>query len=106
MGKRAQVTKAQLEDIPETDLTRMKIVGRGLFKDRSLRLPLRAMREAIGKTQVELAELADMRQADLSRLERREDVKLSSLKRYVQGLGGQLELVVVFPTGHRIKLAL
>jgi predicted transcriptional regulator len=79
-------------------------MGRGLLKDRRLRLPLQALRKSLGKTQVEVAASAEMRQADLSRLERRQDIRLSTLKRYIQAMGGTVELVAVFPTGHRIVL--
>jgi predicted transcriptional regulator len=79
-------------------------MGRGLFKDKNLRLPLSAFRKTLGKTQVEVAERAKMRQADLSRLERRADIKLSTLRRYVEALGGEVEVGVVFRTGQRIIL--
>jgi len=79
-----------------------RIVGRGLRKDR--RLPLRALREAIGKTQLELAAEADMSQGDVSRLEQRADLKLSTLRRYVKALGGEVEFVAVFPNGRRINV--
>ena len=45
-----------------------------------------------------------MDQGDVSRLEQREDAKLSTLKRYVRALGGQLEWVVVLKTGHRLRV--
>lgn len=57
---------------------------------------LRAIRELTGKTQVEAAKLLEMTQGELSRLERREDVRLSTLRRLVEGLGGELEVVAHF----------
>jgi hypothetical protein len=59
-------------------------------------LTLRDLREEAGKTQVELAELTEMTQAELSRFERRDDRKLSTLRRYVEALGGELEIAAVF----------
>jgi hypothetical protein len=47
-----------------------------------------------------------MDQGDVSRLEQREDAKLSTLRRYVGALGGRLELVVVLKTGHRLRIDL
>jgi hypothetical protein len=93
-----------LSDIPEIDFAKATVVGRGLMKDK--RIPLRGLRVALGKTQVEIARAAEMSQGDLSRLEHRGDALLSTLLRYVHAVGGELELVAVFPTGHRIKLAL
>jgi predicted transcriptional regulator len=58
----------------------------------ALDLDLRALREAAGKTQTEVAPLVAMTQSELSRLERREDVRLSTLNRYVRALGGRLKV--------------
>ena len=59
----------------------------------ALELDLKAVREAAGKTQTELAPLVEMSQSELSRLERRDDVRLSTLSRYVHALGGRLKIV-------------
>ena len=56
-------------------------------------MTLRELREAAGKTQVEVAELADKTQAQLSRIESRKDHRLSTLRTYVEALGGELEVV-------------
>jgi transcriptional regulator with XRE-family HTH domain len=60
---------------------------------------MRTLREAAGKTQTEIAEVSMIDQADISRLESREnlaDCQVSTLQRYVAALGGQLELVAAF----------
>jgi DNA-binding XRE family transcriptional regulator len=61
-----------------------------------LEMDLRELRQEAGKTQADLAEIAEMTQAELSKLERRDDHLLSTLRRYVGALGGQLEVVAVF----------
>jgi predicted transcriptional regulator len=53
------------------------------------------LRRATGLTQVELAARAEMAQAELSRIERRDDHLLSTLRRYVGALGGELEVVAI-----------
>jgi predicted transcriptional regulator len=58
-----------------------------------IRMTLKELREASGKTQVELAELAETTQAQLSKIESRNDHKLSTLRRYVEALGGELEVI-------------
>lgn len=58
-----------------------------------LTMSLRALREMSGVTQVELAEELEVPQSNLSRFENARDMKLSTLRRYVEALGGQLELV-------------
>ena len=65
----------------------------------------RALRDALGLagiraarrvTQVELAARLDRSQGNVSELERRSDVYLSSLREYVEALGGELEVNAVF----------
>ncbi len=48
-------------------------------------------------TQVQVAKRIGGKQVYVSRFEKRSDVKLSKLYRYVDGLGGDLSLVVTFP---------
>jgi predicted transcriptional regulator len=61
-----------------------------------LELNLRAIRELMGKTQEELAALVDTTQSQVSETERREDHRLSTLRRYIQALGGELEIIANF----------
>ena len=55
-------------------------------------LSLAELRRGLGMTQAELAERVGMSQSDLSKLERRKDVRISSLRTYLAGLGGELRL--------------
>jgi DNA-binding XRE family transcriptional regulator len=71
-------------------------------------LALAKLREESGVTQQEIAASLGISQSSVSqlesRIERHEDVYLSTLGRYVAALGGQLELTAVFPD-RRIRLA-
>lgn len=71
--------------------------------DDVVELNLKAIREALGKTQEELAEELSVAQSQLSRLENRSDYLVSSLRRYVEALGGKLEVTAVFE-GKRVRL--
>lgn len=55
---------------------------------------LRELRARLGATQQQLAERLGVQQAAVSRLERRDDITLASLHRYVEALGGTLEIHV------------
>ncbi len=57
---------------------------------------LREAREMAGKTQSEVAALVEVSQAELSRVEARADHKLSTLRRYIEALGGELEVIARF----------
>ena len=61
-----------------------------------LDMDLRAIRELLGKTQAEVAEASQMAQSEISRLERRRDHHLSTLRRIVKAMGGELEVVATF----------
>ena len=58
---------------------------------------LKDLRQAMQKTQVELAEVLHIGQESVSRLEKRSDMLLSTLRGYVEAMGGKLELVAHFP---------
>lgn len=45
----------------------------------------------------ELAELLNKKQAAISRLERRSDMHISTLRAFVKALGGKLEIIASFP---------
>ena len=56
-------------------------------------MTLRGLRERAGKTQGEMARKVSMTQPQLSRLEARHDHLISTLRRYVRALGGEIEVV-------------
>lgn len=58
-----------------------------------------------GMTQAQLAELLDVSQANISRVEHEDDLYLSTLRGYVEALGGELEVTAKFPDGETIKIA-
>lgn len=62
-------------------------------------LALAELRAVRGLTQTEVAETLGVTQANISRIEHEEDLYLSTLRGYVQGLGGELEVNAVFPEG-------
>jgi DNA-binding XRE family transcriptional regulator len=68
-------------------------------------LPLQELRQARELTQEELAEVLGLNQATISKLERRTDMYLSSLRRFVEAMGGELEIAANFPEG-RVRIQL
>jgi len=70
-----------------------------------LEMSLRDLREEAGLTQVETAKASELAQATLSRLENGEQVPtVEQVRRYVEALGGKLEIVAVMGR-KRITLA-
>jgi len=69
---------------PESEAEPVRVLGRGLRARRGVHLTLRTIREATGKTQVDVTEASQMDQADISRLEGRaslDNCVVSTLKR-------------------------
>ena len=60
-------------------------------------MSLRDLRRARKQTQVCVAEKLRINQENVSRLEQRSDLLLSTLSSYVEAMGGKLSLVVEFP---------
>jgi transcriptional regulator with XRE-family HTH domain len=70
-----------------------------------LALKLTALREQLELTQTEVATKLDISQPSVANLESRgEEIKLSTLKRYVEALGGTLSLDIELPDGRHIGL--
>jgi len=65
---------------------------------------LAEVRKEAGLTQAEVAEALNIRQPSLSKLESQDDMQISTLRRIVAALGGELELVAKMPGG-TIKLS-
>lgn len=59
-------------------------------------LALAQLRQSRHVTQVQLAETLGISQGNVSRLEGRSDVYLSTLRSYIEALGGHLEITAVF----------
>jgi DNA-binding XRE family transcriptional regulator len=58
---------------------------------------LKDLRKAAEQTQEDLAVALGVGQDTISRLEKRSDMLLSTLRHYVESMGGKLELVAQFP---------
>jgi transcriptional regulator with XRE-family HTH domain len=66
---------------------------------------LAELRDRFDITQTELAGRLGTTQGGISRLERRDDLYLSTLRDYVRALGGELNLVAHFPDGSVVRIA-
>jgi hypothetical protein len=66
-------------------------------------LTLSGLRQGLALTQADMGEALEMTQSQLSRLESRNDHLTSTLRRYVEALGGELEITAVIG-GRRVKI--
>jgi hypothetical protein len=67
-------------------------------------LPLAELRRARGLSQKTLAGVLNVDQASISKMERRTDMYISTLRSHIEAMGGELEIVARFPDG-TVKIA-
>jgi DNA-binding XRE family transcriptional regulator len=67
-------------------------------------LSLQELRKALAVTQVQVAKSLGKRQDEISRIEQRGDLLLSTLRDYVQSLGGELELLCTFKNRGSVRI--
>ena len=68
-------------------------------------MTLRELRQALTLTQTRIAETLGIGQDGVSRLERRSDLLLSTLRGYVEAMGGHLSLIAEFPDQEPVSLS-
>jgi DNA-binding XRE family transcriptional regulator len=67
-------------------------------------MTMQDLRKAREMTQVRMAEILGKSQVTIAQLEKRTDVLLSTLRSYIEAMGGHLELVVRFPDREPVVL--
>lgn len=67
-------------------------------------MPLAEIRKAIGMTQIELARRLDQGQGSVSKIEHAADMYLTTLRKYIEALGGELVLAATFPGGRTLRI--
>ncbi len=89
---------------PFSELTKDFTPGRRrriqAMKDKLLAdMPLHELRRARALTQQHLAETLKVNQPAVAKLEQRADMYVSSLRSYVEAVGGRLKIIAEFPEG-------
>ena len=67
-------------------------------------MTLEQVRKAREMTQVTLAQAMDTSQGEISKIEKRTDCYLSTLRSYIEALDGELEIVARFPDGQTVRI--
>jgi transcriptional regulator with XRE-family HTH domain len=62
-------------------------------------MTLYQLREARSLTQVNLAKVLNINQGAVSKMEKRADMYVSTLRNFIQAMGGQLQVKAIFPEG-------
>lgn len=94
MAGHRKFTELRARMAPERRARNAAETGRQLAE-----LPLGELRQARDLTQTALAELLETSQGEVSKMEKRADMYVSTLRRYIEVMGGELEIVARFPDG-------
>ena len=74
-------------------------------RDELQRMALEELRNAKRLTQADMAEMLDVPQSSISRIEQRADMYLSTLRNYVHAMGRVLQMQAVFPDGGTVAIS-
>ena len=62
-------------------------------------MPLAELRQARQFTQQQIAESLKIKQASVSKMESQTDMYISTIRKYIEAMGGELEIIAKFPEG-------
>ena len=62
-------------------------------------MPLNELRQARGLSQKMLAEVLNVQQPSIAKMEKRTDMYLSTLRSHIEAMGGELDIIARFPDG-------
>ena len=75
-----------------------------LVREELQRMALDELRSAKKLTQADLAEMLDVPQSSICRIEQRADMYLSTLRNYIHAMGGVLQIQAIFPEGGAVVI--
>jgi hypothetical protein len=94
MGKARNFNELRAKMSPEAR-ARSEAIAREMLAN----MPLDELRAARDLTQEHLAALLHIKQASVSKMERRTDMYIGTLSKFIEAMGGQLEIRAIFPDG-------
>ena len=101
MNKKRTLT----DDLKSLSVERRKKIEARAKELISEELTLQELRKAKKQSQKYLAEKLHVKQSEVSKLERRTDMYISSLRNYVHAMGGTLHIEVRFPRSRPVKIS-
>lgn len=68
------------------------------------KMALSELREAMEYTQSEIADTMELQQPAVSKIEKNTDMYISTLRRYIESMGGELEIKATFGDGEAVRI--
>lgn len=93
--------KERMDKLPKARRKKVEARAAALIAEE---MSLRDLRKARKQTQVRLAKELGIKQENVSRIEKRADLLISTLSGYVEAMGGKLHLIAEFPDRPPIEL--
>jgi transcriptional regulator with XRE-family HTH domain len=97
------VAKSFRQLVTRTGTAKTRRIAARRTRELLAEMVLGEIREALGKTQSEMAKAAGMKQPSWAKLEGQTDMMVSTLQKLMAAMGGELEITVRFPQG-RVRL--
>lgn len=94
--------KERMDNLPKKRWGRVEARAAELIAEE---MSLQALRKARKRTQVRVARELGIKQENVSRIEKRTDLLLSTLRGYIEAMGGKLHLIAEFPDRPPIELS-
>lgn len=91
----AKKFRSLLDKMPEERRQRIEERTNQLMAE----MPLQELRKALQLTQQQVAAMLSMNQAAVSKMEGQTDMYVSTLRRFIEAMGGELRIVAHFPQG-------
>jgi DNA-binding XRE family transcriptional regulator len=93
------------EELNQLTPERQELIEARASQIRLEEITLRQLREKLGLSQSELAERLEVQPPAMSKLERRQNLELNTLRAVVNALGGTIEIIVRIPNKEPILLS-
>ncbi|MDF2810372.1 MAG: family transcriptional regulator [Microvirga sp.] len=90
-----------VEALPEARRARVEVRAENLRDEVE---SLSELRRVAGKAQIDIAAALNVKQPSVSKIEKQADMYLSTLRSYVEAVGGELELIVRLPSHAPLRL--
>ena len=91
----AKKFRSLLEKMPEERRERIENEANRLMAE----MPLHELRKALQLTQQQVAAMLSINQVAVSKMEGQTDMYVSTLRRFIEAMGGELRIVAHFPQG-------
>jgi DNA-directed RNA polymerase specialized sigma subunit len=91
-----------IKTLPAKSRKRVEAMAKKLIAEE---MTMQELRKAVKMTQVQMAKKLGVGQMQVSRLEKRKDIHVSTLRRAVKAMGGELQLVARFPGREPVEIS-